>query len=382
MSEVKAQCNRDGSITILDGKTVKAPREASFELLRIVAMLMIVTVHYLSKGGVLADMTRQEAFSGADYAAWFVEALCMGCVDLYILISGYHGCMSQKFKVSKTLKLWGITILYSVGITVVCGLIGVLQIGGASVSLGDLSIYQWLNVVFPVTTEEYWFITAYIIASLFIPFINAGVSKLTKKQFQWILILLVIILSVAKSVLPISVPYDKCGYDTVWFLCLYVMGAYIRLHGFPLIGKKWLSLACYFGFAALSFGASMLVRMVYLANGSLVTYLERNPFYQLNFIGMLGAAVSLFCFFASIHIKGQVVSKIILQISGCTLGVYLIHEQLYFKYMWSSWCGASGVAGTWAFIPNMLLTVLAVFAGCCVIDFIRGSVAKAIFRKR
>lgn len=360
----------------------KQPREASYELLRIAAMLMIVTVHYLSKGGVLIPMTSPNAFVGPNYAAWLVEALCMGCVDLYILISGYHGCMSKGFKVSKTLRLWGVTILYSVGITVVCGLFGVLQIGGNAVSLSDLSAYEWLNVVFPVTTEEYWFITAYILASLIIPFINQGIQKLDKKAYQWILILLIIILSVAKSVLPINVPYDKCGYDVVWFICLYLVGGYIRMHGFVLVGRKWLSLLCYFASAGLAFGLSMVVRALYLSKGILYTYLERNPFYQLNFIFMLTSAVSLFCFFASIHIKEGLLSRIIIQVSGCTLGVYLIHEQLYFKYMWSSWCGAKEVAETWAFIPNMLLSVITVFVGCTLIDFVRGKIAGLIFGRK
>ena len=42
-------------------------REANFELLRIVAMLMIITLHYLDKGGILPKP--DAAFTTAGYMA-------------------------------------------------------------------------------------------------------------------------------------------------------------------------------------------------------------------------------------------------------------------------------------------------------------------------
>ena len=45
-------------------------REASFELLRILAMCMILVLHYLSKGQVLVALDTREGMNGADVAAW------------------------------------------------------------------------------------------------------------------------------------------------------------------------------------------------------------------------------------------------------------------------------------------------------------------------
>ena len=351
-------------------------REVNYELLRIVAMLMIVTVHYLSKGNVLKPLSDAE-LNGADKAAWFVEALCMGCVDLYILISGYFGCRS-KFRLSKVMCLWGCTIFYSVGITVILGICGMVPIGGNYVSLTQMSVYDWVNVVFPVTTEEYWFITSYIIFYLISPFINAGIEKLDKKNFGRILVILIVILSVAKSILPVKIPFDRCGYDVLWFICLYLLGAYIKIHGFPLMKRPVLSLFLSIGSATLSWGISLVARYIYISRGSLGFYVETNPFYNLNFVLMMSNAVCLFCFFSCVRIQSVGLSKFITTVSGCTLGVYLIHEQLYFKYVWTDLSGASDYASTWKFIPHMILTVLAVFILCVVIEFVRKKITNAI----
>lgn len=49
-------------------------REANYELLRIVAMLMIITLHYLDKGGILPQP--ESAYTGAGLTAWVLEAFC------------------------------------------------------------------------------------------------------------------------------------------------------------------------------------------------------------------------------------------------------------------------------------------------------------------
>ena len=51
---------------------------------------MIVCLHYLSKGGLLGDPARAD-MTATGYTAWFVEALCLVAVNVYVLISGYFG---------------------------------------------------------------------------------------------------------------------------------------------------------------------------------------------------------------------------------------------------------------------------------------------------
>ena len=48
-------------------------RQLNYELLRILAMLMIVSLHYLSKGGILGEPARAD-MTTAGYTAWLIEA--------------------------------------------------------------------------------------------------------------------------------------------------------------------------------------------------------------------------------------------------------------------------------------------------------------------
>ena len=73
------------------GKEIlKNNRQLNYEILRIVAMLMIVCLHYLSKSGLLGNPSRANMTLTA-YFAWFIEAFCLVAVNVYVLISGYFG---------------------------------------------------------------------------------------------------------------------------------------------------------------------------------------------------------------------------------------------------------------------------------------------------
>lgn len=115
----------------------KKDRQMNYELLRIIAMLMIVCLHYLSKGGALGDPKQELTTNG--YLAWLIEAFCLVAVNVYVLISGYFGVDSQNFTIRRPLKIWRQVWFYSVGI----GLI-MLITGAASWNL-----YQGMTYVVP-----------------------------------------------------------------------------------------------------------------------------------------------------------------------------------------------------------------------------------------
>lgn len=66
----------------------KTKRLANFELLRCIAMMMVVVLHFLGKSGILAPLS-QTSLAGYEYLAWGVESLCIVAVNVYMLISGY-----------------------------------------------------------------------------------------------------------------------------------------------------------------------------------------------------------------------------------------------------------------------------------------------------
>ena len=77
-------------------------RNATVELLRIVAMIMIICLHGLDKGGLLKIYvgSGKSAYLGS----WLLESLAIVGLNLYVLITGYFMCKSNiTFK--KFLKL-------------------------------------------------------------------------------------------------------------------------------------------------------------------------------------------------------------------------------------------------------------------------------------
>ena len=64
----------------------KSKRLANIELLRIIAMLMVVMLHYLGKGELLPTVSLRMDVTG--YVAWILESLSIVAVNVYVLISG------------------------------------------------------------------------------------------------------------------------------------------------------------------------------------------------------------------------------------------------------------------------------------------------------
>lgn len=347
-------------------------REASFELLRILAMAMIVALHYLSKGGILVPLSQPEGMNGPAVTAWVLEAMCLPAVNLYLLISGYFGCQT-KFRLSKVFRLWGVMVFYSVLLTLLLGWSGNLYIQDGFIGFSQFSIYNWMNVIFPLVTEEYWFVTAYLLLCLLMPFLNAGIERLSKKELQNILLVLFVIFSLTKTILPMDLPTDQKGYDVLWFVFLYLLGGYFRLYGCPLFTKAKGTVLYLISVFAL-FGTAFAARGLYLRRGMLADLVLRNHFYSYNYLFCLTAAIGLFGVFTAIRIRQGGGYRIICTAASCTLAVYLIHEQLYLRYLWPQWFHVSGQAGKWTFLPHMLGTVTVVLAAGILIEWCRKKV--------
>ena len=59
----------------------------NIEILRLLAMAMVVSLHYLAKGELLEKLTGPLSLQG--HLAWILESFSIAAVDVYVLISGY-----------------------------------------------------------------------------------------------------------------------------------------------------------------------------------------------------------------------------------------------------------------------------------------------------
>lgn len=305
---------------------LSANRLPNMELLRIISMMCVVVLHFLWKGDCLQSLSKS-AFSHQNYLAWGIEALAIVAVNSYMLLSGYF-MIESRFKVRRLLGLILQLWFYSIGIGIATLALGYIPKEG-------FSFYYLLQLCLPVSTNHYWFMTAYIYMYLFSPILSQGIKRLTKQQLQTVIILTVCVLSVIKSVTPIRLEADMNGYDCIWYLCIFMIAAYIRLYGIPLFKSAVRSVLIYLASAGCIFGITFLLRFIYLQTGKLEDMLD--ICYEYNHILVLTASVAFFYAFCHIKIKSSKVSRIICRIAPYTLGVYLWHEHIAIRYEWTGW---------------------------------------------
>lgn len=338
---------------------MKTKRQANFELLRIVAMLMIIVLHYLNKGELLTAYTSDR--TGVNYAAHLTEAFCIMAVNCYVLLSGYFLAESA-WKPGRVVSLAGQILFYSLLIPVVLTALGV-------VPAGELSVYDWLNYVLPIETEHYWFATAYLVMYVFAPFLAAGAKKLEKRTLQIVLAVLVFYFCVWKSVVPVTLATDRYGYDYGWFLCLFLIAAYVRLYGIAAVERKRNALVLYVGMSLGVFGLAAAAGMAATKVPALVYYADMPTTY--NHIFCLAGAVGLFMLFRGITIPEGRAAAGIRRLAPYTFGVYLLHEHLLVRYEWMKWLRIDAVRGSFLFVPHMILCVLIVYVTGTAVDFVR-----------
>lgn len=350
-------------------------RNGNIELLRLLSMLMVVFLHALGKGNLLVDLSKDGSVNA--WISWILESLSICAVNVFMLISGYF-LIKSEFKLKRLIELVLQVMFYALGTFLVC-LVFKIETGNPK------DVYNTLFSVFPVHMDLYWFITGYIVIYMLQPLIKAGVEKLSKKQFETMLILLLIYECAFKSVLPVRLEEDEFGYNILWLLIAFLIGAYFRMYGFRLLKNSWQGVLLYIVSSALVFIENTALQFVTGKTGRLSELEGVSTEY--NHIFVVLAAVGLFAAFINAKEMKPSISKIVCALSPMALGVYLIHENWSFRYKWHEWLGIKDSLSlpTGAYLGRLFLSVLAVMAVGLAVDYLRIILFKVIggaFEKR
>lgn len=318
-------------------------RNYGVDLFRIVSMLMVVTLHVLNRGGALAASVQ---YNGEWQAAWIFEIICYGAVDCYALISGYV-CYGRRHKYSRAAYVWLEVLFYTV-------LSAAVFFGTGMWEMTDEAV---LYSFFPIIQGHYWYVSAYIGMTFFIPLMNAAVEHVSGRD--------ACIFTGAALVLFMTVPRIAGksmfsiggGYSMVWLIILYVAGAFIRRFEVGKNIRTWQLGLIYFVCIAVTWVTRIAGR------GELVSYISPTVFI---------ASAVLLIMFSRIKVEGRVSVWLIKTFSPATLGVYIIHVNYF---IWRIYIDgfARGFAGG-GVIRLLALTLSAAFAiyfVCSVIDIIR-----------
>lgn len=147
---------------------VKAVRNSNHELLRIIAMFMIVFIHANRFLFYLVNGKTAFVLNG------MVNGICNIGVTCFMLISGYYG---MKFDIRKFVRMECMMITYSLAETALLYTVMPEQLQGAAL------LEQIVKSMLPFITRKYWFYSCYVCLLFLSEYIQKFIDALKQKEF-------------------------------------------------------------------------------------------------------------------------------------------------------------------------------------------------------
>ncbi|WP_410504825.1 acyltransferase family protein [Ligilactobacillus salivarius] len=326
-------------------------RNYGIDLLRIVAMYMIVLYHCLLLGGAITKAT-QIGIGSINYdISWLLDTLCYCAVNCYALISGYVGVKS-KFKLQNIIKLWFQVLFYSVVLNIIIW----VTIPNVPINKGLL-----IQMLMPISFERYWYFSAYFILFAFMPFLNLLLNNLDKSMATKLLITLILVCSFGETFIFRAKTFLslQSGYSAPWLIILYLIGGYIKLYGW----KFWKhDKTVYFSMAILSFAVFLLLGGEQSHGRVLINY----PAPTMLFMG-----IALLNIFSKLSLNSRIIQGVKL-FAPLTFGVYLIHIHPFVaEYLFKDRFADIALNSPVMFIGKIVIFSLCIYLICSVIELVR-----------
>lgn len=183
---------------------MKNARNSSFELLRLLCIFGIITMHTFA-----TIDTGASTLNTAIHV--LVNSLFNTGVTCFILISGYFGI---RFDLKKLISLDFMIIFFTLAGTIL---------------LGDFGIKSLIKSCIPVLSRQYWFITCYFALCILAPFLNQIPERLSREHFRNLILVLLLIFSVIPTLTTYDIMQDA-GKGLVDFVMIYLLGRYLSLY--------------------------------------------------------------------------------------------------------------------------------------------------------
>ncbi len=353
-------------------KTIEKKRDSNFELLRIIAMLAIISFHYIIENKL---MNFQNGSTGEKIIFSFIYILTLVCINSFILISGYH-LINSKFKIQKIIRLWGLAIFYSLGIYFFYLIVDSNIIDKTTTAIR-------MRTFAPILNANYWFLVPYLALYIIFPFLNKMIKSLNKQQLKILLIIFFILLSVLYNVTTLLDIFEPInGHSFLWFIFIYAIGAYIKLYSSKEKKEKlhkYKYLILYFITALIGFIINILLETIKGTDITLNLLSER--LLTFNSVFAVIESISLFMFFKDVQIKNKIVNNIITWISPNILAVYLLHaHHISQMVLWHMTGFSINLSTMENHILHYIICVIVIFTIGIIIEQIRRWIFKLVLK--
>lgn len=281
-------------------------RNPNIDCIRIAGMFSIIIDHLLFHGKAITKYNKYNELQ-------LLNILCMWHVSSFGIISGIVGNKAHKF--SNLFYLWIMAVFY-------CFIFYLKYSDSNQRSFNDIIISN----IFPIINNKYWYFTSYFGIYPFLPFINSGISILSriqvKKSIYFMIGIFIIMSSYYRDVFS-----QNSGHSPFSLLIFYIIGTYFDKYIFyktnSIIIRILICIFCFTIFIFISLiSYNINIKKLFPELKSNIKNLLK---IEINSFPMLIQTCSITLFIAQIKFN-KIVSKIITFIGPLTFDAYLIHE--------------------------------------------------------
>ena len=347
-----------------DKVTGRSARSLNIELLRILAMLLVVYCHMIIHVDLTNGVSRivLPMYPGWKSAISFtIMQYGQVGVSIFFMISGYF-LVKKQFSWRRIFSTWFQMFLYAVlclGIAIIAKQFQPLPFGTNELLSGSQTLGTVLWSLCPFLYNSYWFIDVYILMLLLSPFINTVYTHMSQKQILALIALLMFI-----GTWPLFLSRANDWNYVVYAALGYIIGAYIQTYRDSLRAVSNGVLAvCTVLCTALMLGFNHFV-----LSGS--RWAQRLTWTDQIHQGLQILPICIaFCFFVAACRLPQIRlphmwRTFLLHVSAGTFGVYLLHENTFgFRFIWgvvASWL--PNISSKTGFVLTFIVTGLLIFA--------------------
>ncbi len=324
-------------------------RNTRLDLLRILSMLGIVTLHIIGAGGVVSAC---EVGTPSFWAVNTLETLCECSVNVFAVMSGYL-LFGKRQRMRRIFELLITVLFYCIIITAVMILCFDVP----------FTVKNLINGLLPMLRGKYWYITCYVGLFLLFPYINSMLECLNRKQYSVLLLILTAAFSFIPNLVTIDLFGTKNGYSVAWLAICYIFGAFWRKFDFRLFDGKELPV-----FAVSSLCLITVKLIIYLVFNKNIDYFitYTSPLILLNALMLLQWAVR------KKPGKAGGFAKFIQHISVLSFDVYIIHDHIFvFDYLIKDSFSRVAEINALLIIPTIIGISVLIYAVCCPVAAVR-----------
>lgn len=327
---------------MINNKCVTRGRNYAIDLLRIIAMLMVLTLHINLFGGFF-NIKGSPLY---ELSILLYEHLSIVAVNVFVIISAWflcdgHTATKKVFQLLITIIFW----------TIVTEFVAAL--------LGEkITIYDIAKSI-PVIGYSYGFLSGYMIMYMVSPYLNIILGSISQRQKFLIAFGIVLLFSFFAPITSSGYLKIGGGYHFAWFIGLYLVTAIIK-HSQRQIGK-YVYLCLYVILAII---------------GTLGDY------YNINVIGsrdynniiVLIESFCIFLFFSKITINNDKIVRWIAFLAPFSFAVFLIHANFVLERYYQQFVFSQYISGTIMYLLLVPVAAVCTYIICSLLEYLRKTI--------